>query len=99
MIDFFITFLQTVNVPSERKVRDDIEYTEYKSEDAHSVVFQEVLKQMYFMFRLFHGTFVQNSVGNTKADRIKALIAKVQEFYSKVRLSLRNSLSFTIGAN
>lgn len=75
-------------MPSERKIRDDIEYTEYKSEDAHSVVFQEVLKQMYFMFRLFHGTFVKNLVGNTKADRIKTLIEKVEEFYSKVNIGL-----------
>lgn len=71
-------------MPSERKIRDDIEYTEYRSEDAHSVVFQEVLKQMYFMFRLFAGTFKQNLIGNTEPDQIEALIRIVQSFYSQV---------------
>lgn len=80
-----------MNVPSERKIRDDIEYTEYRSEDAHSVVFQEVLKQLYFMFRLFAGTFDQNLIGNTESQQIEALIETVQTFYSQVITTIRMS--------
>lgn len=80
----FNLFTQTLNVPSERKVRDDLEFTEYKSEDAHSVVYQEILKQMYFNFRLFAGTFSQNLIGNNETDEIQALTNAIHEFYSKV---------------
>lgn len=74
-------------MPSERKVRDDIEYTEYKSEDAHSVVFQEVLKQMYFMYRLFNGTYQKDLIGNSEEEQVRALASKIDQFFAKVSQS------------
>lgn len=75
---------QTINVPSERKTRDGAEYNEYKGDDAHEVVFQQVLKQIYFMFRLFNGTILQNLIGVSEDIRIEHLIEKLNQFYSKV---------------
>lgn len=71
-------------MPSERRTRDDIEYTEYKGEDAHRTVYLEVLKRMYFMFRLFHGTFERNLVGDKEAEKVMALTTVIQTFFEKV---------------
>lgn len=77
-------WFQIVNAPSERKTRDDAEYTEYRCEDAHEIVYREVLKQSYYMFRLFNGTFLDNLIGDSDTQRVQHLINKLNKFYSKV---------------
>lgn len=78
--------MQIVGAPSERKTRDGSEYTEYKCEDAHEIVYQETLKQSYYMFRLFNGTFTDNLIGDNDEQQIAFLITKLNKFYSKVRI-------------
>lgn len=79
-----VLFLQIVNAPSERKTRDGTEYTEYRCEDAHEIVYREILKQSYLMFRLFNGTFHDNLIGGDDKQQVTYLIAKLTKFYSKV---------------
>lgn len=79
-----IVYFQIVNAPSERKTRDDSEYTEYRCEDAHEIVYREVLKQSYYMFRLFNGTFLDNLVGDNELQQVEYLKTKLTKFYSKV---------------
>lgn len=79
---------QIVNAPSERKkTRDNTEYTEYRCEDAHEIVYREVLKQSYYMFRLFNGTFLDNLVGDDEIQQVEHLKNKLAKFYSKVPLT------------
>lgn len=75
---------QIVNAPSERKTRDESEYTEYRCEDAHEIVYREVLKQSYYMFRLFNGTFMDNLIGDNETQQVEHLKNKLIKFYSKV---------------
>lgn len=78
--------LQIVGVPSEKKTRDNTEYTEYKGEDAHDIVYQDTLKQSYNMFRLFNGTFRDNLRGDTQDQQIEFLNTKLNKFFTKVRV-------------
>lgn len=79
-----VCLFQIVNAPSERKTRDESEYTEYRCEDAHEIVYREVLKQSYYMFRLFNGTFMDNLIGDNETQQVEHLISKLIKFYSKV---------------
>lgn len=65
-------------------MKDGTEYTEYKCEDAHEIVYREILRQSYYMFRLFYGTFEDNLIGEDDTQRVNSLIAKLTKFYSKV---------------
>lgn len=78
--------LQAVNAPSERKTRDGTEYTEYKCDDAHESVYLETLKQSYYMFRLFNGTFQNNLVEivDTKESKQPINGLKNMNFFAKV---------------
>lgn len=78
------SLFQIVNAPSERKMRDGTEYTEYRCEDAHEIVYREILKQSYYMFRLFNGMFQDNLIGDDETQQVDCLIAKLTKFYSKV---------------
>lgn len=80
----FSLVLQIVGAPSERKTRDGNEYTEYRCEDAHEIVYREVLKQSYSMFRLFNGTFQDNLIDEHGQEQIDHFISKLTKFYSKV---------------
>lgn len=85
--------LQIVSAPLERKTtKDGDEYTEYRCEDAHEIVYREILRQSYNMFRLFNGTFVNNLTGDDEQQQVNSLIAKLTKFYSKVRYSQQNKL-------
>lgn len=78
-------YSKIVNAPSERKIRDDkTVYTEYRCEDAHEIVYREILKQSYCMFRLFNGTFHDNFIGEDEPQQIDHFINKLNKFYSKV---------------
>lgn len=57
---------------------------EYRCEDAHEIVYREILRQSYHMFRLFNGTFRDNLIGNDEQQQVNSLIAKLTKFYSKV---------------
>ncbi|XP_055310576.1 vacuolar fusion protein CCZ1 homolog [Sitodiplosis mosellana] len=85
--DFWMMMI--LNAPSERKTRDDSEYTEYRCEDAHEIVYREVLKQSYYMFRLFSGTFMDNLVGDNETQQVEHLINKLSKFYSKYVATLK----------
>lgn len=88
--------MQIVGAPSERKTRDGSEYTEYKCEDAHEIVYQETLKQSYYMFRLFNGTFTDNLIGDNDEQQIAFLITKLNKFYSKVSIYFQHFSIFNI---
>lgn len=86
LVSYRIFALQIVNAPSERKTtKDGAEYTEYRCEDAHEIVYREILKQSYYMFRLFNGTFQDNLIGEDSKQQINCLTTKLAKFYSKVR--------------
>lgn len=86
--------IQTINVPSERKTRENTEYNEYKGDDVHDKVFQQVLKQSYLMFRLFTGTFRSHFNGeDDEARKIEHFKTILEQFYSKVWLS--NDITFS----
>lgn len=93
-----VCYFQIVNAPSERKTRDESEYTEYRCEDAHEIVYREVLKQSYYMFRLFNGTFLDNLVGDNETQQVEHLKSKLIKFYSKVLTFLFYSY-FIISSN
>lgn len=78
------THFQTVNVPLERKSRDNVEYNEYKSDEVYDKVLQEVLKQSYFSFRLFHNTFAANSKGKDADAQARSLKNELERFFPKV---------------
>lgn len=81
----------TINVPSEKKEKPGgIEYIEYKSDEVHVKVFQQILRQSYQMFRLFNGKFVQHLCAAHKdkdesgmVEDINLLCSKLKVFYEK----------------
>lgn len=76
---------QTINVPSERKTRENTEYNEYKGDDVHDKVFQQVIKQSYFMFRLFAGTFRSHlTLEVDEAQKIEHFKLILHQFFSMV---------------
>lgn len=78
---------QTINVPSERKSRENTEYNEYKGDDVHDKVFQQVLKQSYSMFRLFTGTFRSHFNGEEdETQKIEHFKSILEHFFSRVRV-------------
>lgn len=84
-------FFQMVNAPSERKTtKDGTEYTEYRCEDAHEIVYREILKQSYYMFRLFNGSFQESLVGDDVKQQVNCLTTKLTKFYSKVNIICNN---------
>lgn len=72
-------------------MRDGTEYTEYRCEDAHEIVYREVLKQSYFMYRLFNGTFHDNLIDDDGNQQVEYFITNLTKFYSKV-LAYTNSM-------
>lgn len=81
----FFASIQIVNAPSERKTtKDGTDYVEYRCEDAHEIVYREILKQSYYMFRLFNGTFEDNLIGDDVKQQVDCLLTKMTKFYSKV---------------
>lgn len=79
----------TINVPFERKLKDNGEILEYYGEDAHEKVYSEILKQSYRMFRLFHDSFESNLVGDSEEGKIVNLVSTLEQFYTK-HLTLLN---------
>lgn len=72
-------------MPSERKTRENTEYNEYKGDDVHDKVFQQVIKQSYSMFRLFAGTFQSHFTGDgDEAQKIEHFKLILQQFFSTV---------------
>ena len=79
----------TVNVPFEKKTKNNVEYNEYHGDDLHDMVFQSVLKQSYKMFRLFTGTFTGNLIHSEDLSAEANLIGKIENFYSKYVLTIK----------
>ncbi|GAB0096920.1 CCZ1 [Sergentomyia squamirostris] len=77
--------VMTINVPYVVKTKENVEYNEYRGEDVHDAIYEALLEQSYNMFRLFVGTFADNSVCGDTAN----LSQKLLTFFSKYVLTLR----------
>lgn len=90
-IIFYFYFAQTINVPFEKKTKENgIDYNEYKCDDVHDKIFRNVLKQAYNMFRLFHGSF-EDAAAEQQSDASvpSKLIHQLAQFYSKYLLTIK----------
>ncbi|XP_059620060.1 vacuolar fusion protein CCZ1 homolog [Phlebotomus argentipes] len=79
----------TINVPFLVKLKDGVEYTEYRGDDVHDSICGAVLEQAYSMFRLFVGTFKENFSGQSLDEQMGNLSQKLQQFFSKYILTMR----------
>lgn len=82
MNPFKIHFLQTLNVPSVVKSKDNVQTVEYLEDDIQSNIYENVLQQAYSMFKLFHNKFSYVIEENS----LSALKTKLQRFYEQVSI-------------
>ncbi|KAK9881558.1 hypothetical protein WA026_016435 [Henosepilachna vigintioctopunctata] len=74
-----------LNVPMTTKVKDGVSSPEYLEGAIQDKVYQSVLRQAYFIYRLFWNTF-QNT---TNKDGVDALKTRLEIFYSAYLKSLK----------
>lgn len=76
----------TVNAPYDTRTKEGGEYKEFKSDTVHGKIFRSVLEESYKMFRLFYGKFEESFIGDSPEEKSLALQAKLEDFFSVVRL-------------
>jgi Intu longin-like domain 2 len=81
-------YLQTLNVPFERKEKDKKEYFEYYCDDVHEAVYKKVIQRAYRHFRLFSNSFESNILGETDDEKLQTIRGKLDSFYSKYLLTM-----------
>uniref|UniRef100_A0A1B0DBI4 CCZ1/INTU/HSP4 first Longin domain-containing protein n=1 Tax=Phlebotomus papatasi TaxID=29031 RepID=A0A1B0DBI4_PHLPP len=83
--DFWM--VMTINVPFLVKLKDGMEYNEYRGDDVHDSIYGALLEQSYSMFRLFVGTFGENFLGDSLEEQSENLSQKFLQFfiYSTIR--------------
>lgn len=72
-------FVMTIANPWKETIRDGKPVREYQEENVKAVVLKSVLKQAYFMFKLFMGT-LKSIVAQEDIEQLKK---KLQDFYLK----------------
>lgn len=73
--------LQTLNIPSIDKIKENSNYPEYLEEDVQDNVYGSVLQQAYDIFRLFNGNFV-----DVMRSSLSVLMNKFNLFFPDVNL-------------
>lgn len=84
--DFWMVMI--VGIPYICKEKDGNKYTEYQNDEVSSSVCQAILKQTYFMFRLFMGSF-ETIINDPDCGSITLLKYKLDHFFSRYLLSLK----------
>lgn len=70
------------------KVKENISNIEYLEDDLQDNVYEAVLKQMYYMYRLFWGTF-QDTLDKYDLDVLKI---RIEMFFNAVSYSKLNTI-------
>lgn len=73
--------MQTINIPNADKVKDEVNNIEKQDNNVLDNVYEAVLQQAYYVYRLFHGTLA----GAKDVDTLKTTL---QTFYNVVSYSL-----------
>ncbi|XP_065160589.1 LOW QUALITY PROTEIN: vacuolar fusion protein CCZ1 homolog [Atheta coriaria] len=77
--------IMTLNVPTIKKSKDGVDITEYLSDDVQNNVYQNVLKQAYYMYRLFNGTFERTLASSD----VYTLKTKLEQFFTAYLTTIR----------
>lgn len=74
-----------MSLPSVTKVKDGVNNVEKLEDNLLDNVYEAVLKQTYYMYRLFHGSF-------SSTKDIKLFKTKLEVFYNIVSLAKKQSI-------
>ncbi|KAL1501295.1 hypothetical protein ABEB36_006642 [Hypothenemus hampei] len=66
-------FVLTLTLPVVTKIKESISTIEYMEDDLQDNVYESCLKQLYYMYRLFYGTF-ESTLANHNLDILKTQI-------------------------
>ncbi|KAL1132338.1 hypothetical protein AAG570_010294 [Ranatra chinensis] len=80
-------FFQTINVPTNKKGKDGLDGIEYRGGEIQNTVYSAVLRQSYFMAKLFIGPFMQ-LVESQEGDT-ELLRRRLDKFFSLYLSTLR----------